>query len=222
VFKTIQREIKNVYRKDPACNSFLEILFYYPGVQAIIAHRFFHWWWTRSAKWGPLKAPVRFFTRFVAYLLRAVTGIEIHPAAQIGAQFFIDHGMGVVIGETAVIGDNVTIYQGVTLGGTSTRKEKRHPTLGSNIVIGAGAKVLGNITIGNYVQIGANSVVVRDVPPYSTVVGIPGRIVKMNGKSIAAIDNLEHNKAPDWVGETIQDLQKRLEELETERKRTTC
>jgi len=222
MFKTIQREIKNVYRKDPACNSSLEILFCYPGVQAIIAHRFLHWWWDKSAKLGPLKNPIRFSTRFTAYIVRSITGIEIHPAAKLGAQFFIDHGMGVVIGETAVVGDNVTIYQGVTLGGTSTKKEKRHPTLGSNIVIGAGAQVLGNITVGNYVQIGANSVVVRDVPPYSTVVGIPGRIVKMNGKTIAAIDNLEHNKTPDWVGESIQDIQKRLEELEELRNRTTC
>ncbi len=222
MFKTIQREIKNVYRKDPACNSWLEILFCYPGVQAIIAHRFLHWWWARSDKFGPLKAPIRFTTRFTAYIVRSVTGIEIHPAAKLGMQFFIDHGMGVVIGETAVVGENVTIYQGVTLGGTSTKKEKRHPTLGSNIVIGAGAQVLGNITVGNYVQIGANSVVVRDVPPYSTVVGIPGRIVKMNGKTIAAIDNLEHNKTPDWVGESIQDIQKRLEELEEMRNRTSC
>ncbi len=223
MIKTIRREIKNVYRKDPACNSSLEILFCYPGVQAIIAHRFLHWWWVHSASWGPLKGPIRFSARFAAYIVRAITGIEIHPAAQLGMQFFIDHGMGVVIGETAVVGENVTIYQGVTLGGTSTKKEKRHPTLGSNIVIGAGAQVLGNITVGNYVQIGANSVVVRDVPPYSTVVGIPGRIVKMNGKTIAAIDNLEHNKTPDWVGESIQDIQKRLEELEELRNnRTTC
>ncbi len=214
MLRTIQKEIKNVYRKDPACNSVLEILFCYPGVQAIIMHRFLHWWWLHSERLFLIKAPIRFITRLIAYISRAITGIEIHPAAQIGSQFFIDHGMGVVIGETAVVGDNVTLYQGVTLGGTSIKKEKRHPTLGSNIVVGAGAKILGNITVGNYVQIGANSVVVRDIPPYSTVVGIPGRIVKMNGKATDCIEKLEHNKTPDWLGETIAELQQRIADLE--------
>ena len=133
-----------------------------------------------------------YFIRVSAHITKILTGIEIHPAAQIGKAFFIDHGSGVVIGETTIIGDNVTIYQGVTLGGVSTKKEKRHPTLGSNIIVGAGAKILGNISIGDYVQVGANSVVIKDIPAYSTVVGVPGRIVKMNGELKDAINNLEH------------------------------
>ncbi len=219
MFRTFRQEIKNIYRKDPACNSIFEILFCYPGFHAILAHRIFHFFWTK--KWGILNGLIRFFVRVAAHAIKIITGIEIHPAAQIGKDFFIDHGTGVVIGETTIIGDNVTLYQGVTLGGVSTKKEKRHPTLASNIVIGAGAKVLGNIEIGDYVQVGANSVVLKDIPSYSTVVGIPGRIVKMNGElkeCIDNIDNLEHNKTPDFVGATLQAMQEKIEALEAELK----
>ena len=212
MFRTIKEEINNIHKKDPACNSVLEIFFCYSGFQAVLAHRVFHFFWVRN--WGIVNACVRFIIRVLAHIVKILTNIEIHPNAQIGKHFFIDHGFGVVIGETAVVGDNVTLYQGVTLGGVSTKKEKRHPTLGSNIVVGAGAKVLGNITIGDYVQIGANSVVVKDIPSYSTVVGIPGRIVKMNGTLIQAIENLEHHNTPDYIGATLQLLTERIDELE--------
>ena len=217
MFRTFREEIKNIYRKDPACNSIFEILFCYPGFHAILAHRFFHFIW--GANFGIfsfLKPLLKFFVRVSAHIIKIVTGIEIHPAAQIGQAFFIDHGSGVVIGETTIIGDNVTMYQGVTLGGVSTKKEKRHPTLASNIIVGAGAKVLGNIEIGDYVQVGANSVVLKDIPAYSTVVGIPGRIVKMNGELKDCIDNLEHNKTPDYVGVTLQAMQEKISSLEAE------
>ncbi len=214
MFRTIIREIKNVKRKDPACEYTLGIFLYYPGFQAVLAHRLFHWLWNLDL--GPFQCLVKFIVRIFVYIVRIITAIEIHPGAQIGKNFFIDHGFGVVIGETAIVGDNVTLYQGVTLGGVSIRKEKRHPTLGNNIVVGAGAKVLGNIMVGDYVQIGANSVVVRDVPSNSTVVGIPGRIIKMNGDLKDAIDNLEHHKTPDYIGATLELMQKRIEELEGE------
>lgn len=214
MFKTIKREIKNVHQKDPACNSSWEILFCYPGVQAVLAHRFLHFWWQRADSIKIIGCCAKSWLKFFGFLVRFVTGIEIHPAAQIGEKFFIDHGMGVVIGETTIIGDNVTLYQGVTLGGTSTKKEKRHPTLGNNIIVGAGAKILGNISIGDYVQVGSNAVVVKDVPSHSTVVGIPGRIVKMNGDCVSAIENLDHNLAPDVLGKAIQELEARLEALE--------
>lgn len=176
---TLREEIENIYKKDPACNSVLEIFFCYSGFHAITAHRFFHKLWIKNLGLLSFARPsLKFFIRISAHITKILTGIEIHPAAQIGKAFFIDHGAGVVIGETTIIGDNVTIYQGVTLGGVSTKKEKRHPTLGSNIIVGAGAKILGNISIGDYVQVGANSVVIKDIPAYSTVVGIPGRIVK--------------------------------------------
>ncbi|MCE2928095.1 MAG: serine O-acetyltransferase [Candidatus Caenarcaniphilales bacterium] len=209
MFKTIKQELNNIKSKDPACNDCFGIWLYYPGFQAVIAHRFFHWLYQKKPCFV-----FKFVARFLQYLVRIITGIEIHPAAQIGKNFFIDHGYGVVIGETAIVGDDVTIYQGVTLGGVSTKKEKRHPTLGSNIVVGAGAKILGNITIGDYVQIGANSVVVKDVPSNSTVVGIPGRIVKMNGEIKETIDNLAHDKTPDYIGNLLENLTNRIQELE--------
>lgn len=216
MFRTFREEIKNIYKKDPACNSIFEILFCYPGFHAILAHRIFHFFWTKNLSF--LNGLIRFFVRVAAHLIKIMTGIEIHPAAKIGKDFFIDHGTGVVIGETTIIGNNVTLYQGVTLGGVSTKKEKRHPTLASNIIIGAGAKVLGNIDIGDYVQVGANSVVLKDIPSYSTVVGIPGRIVKMNGELKECIDNLEHNKTPDFVGATLQAMQEKIDFLEQELK----
>ena len=213
MFRTIKREINNIKAKDPACNHCLGIWLYYPGFQAIIAHRFIHWLW--KLELGFLTPLTKFFARWFQYMVKIVTNIEIHPGANIGNSFFIDHGSGVVIGETSIIGDDVTLYQGVTLGGVATKKEKRHPTLGSNIVVGAGAKVLGNIEIGDYVQIGANSVVLKDVPSRSTVVGIPGRIVKMEGNLEDIINKLEHHKTPDYVGTTLELMAKRLEELET-------
>lgn len=212
MFRTIKREINNIKAKDPACNNCFGIWLYYPGFQAIIAHRFLHWLWN-------FKNPIScFFARWFQYMVKIITNIEIHPGAKIGENFFIDHGSGVVIGETTIIGNDVTLYQGVTLGGVSTKKEKRHPTLGSNIVVGAGAKVLGNIEIGDYVQIGANSVVVKDVPSGSTVVGIPGRIIKMDGDLEDIIRNLEHHKTPDYVGSTLELMAKRIEELEEQLK----
>lgn len=212
---TLREEIQNIYKKDPACNSIFEIFFCYPGFHAITVHRFLHKLWNKDLGLLSFAKPhLKFFIRVSAHITKILTGIEIHPAAQIGKAFFIDHGSGVVIGETTIVGDNVTIYQGVTLGGVSTKKEKRHPTLGSNIVVGAGAKVLGNINIGDYVQIGANSVVIKDIPPYSTVVGIPGRIVKTNGELKDVIDNLEHNNTPDFVGATLQAMNERIDELE--------
>ena len=212
MFDTLAKEIANIRRKDPACNSVWDILFCYPGFHAVMWHRLFHYLWTK--KFFLIDDLVKLVVKFAASLIRITTHIEIHPAARIGERFFIDHGHGVVIGETAIIGNNVTLYQGVTIGGVSTRKEKRHPTLGSNIIVGAGAKVLGNIEVGDYVQVGANSVVVKDIPSYSTVVGIPGRIVKMNGEMAEAIENLEHHKTPDYVGSVLKALTERIEELE--------
>jgi serine O-acetyltransferase len=208
MFRTITREINNVKQKDPACQTCFGIWLYYPGFQAVLAHRFLHWLWQIN---NPI---TKFLARFLQYLVKIITNIEIHPGATIGENFFIDHGSGVVIGETTIIGNHVTLYQGVTLGGVSTRKEKRHPTLGDHILVGAGAKVLGNITIGNYVQIGANSVVVKDVPSNSTVVGIPGRIIKIDGDLKDVIDKLEHNNTPDYIGITLEKMQARIEELE--------
>jgi serine O-acetyltransferase len=169
MFAHIREDIQSVFERDPAARTTFEVLTTYPGVHALIAHRLTHWLWTRNVKWP---------ARFIAGVARWFTGIEIHPGATIGRRFFIDHGMGVVIGETAEIGDDCTLYHGVTLGGTSWDKGKRHPTLGNQVVIGAGAKVLGPITVGNGSRIGSNAVVVKDVAPNSTVVGVPGRVVR--------------------------------------------
>ena len=216
MFKTIKRELQNIYQKDPSCNNCFGIFLYYPGFQAVLAHRFLHKLWNQPIK--ALRPFAQFLARLFQYWIKILTNIEIHPSAKIGNNFFIDHGSGVVIGETTIIGDDVVLYQGVTLGGVSTKKEKRHPTLGSNIVIGAGAKILGNIHIGDFVQVGANSVVVRDVPSHSTVVGIPGKIIKMNIELEEAIKNLEHNNTPDYIGVTLEMLLKRVAELEEELK----
>jgi len=169
MFSTIREQIQTISREDPAAQGILEILLCYPGFHAVLAHRFAHWLHLSGI---PLIA------RVVSQISRFFTGIEIHPGAIIGRRFFIDHGMGVVIGETAQIGNDVILYQGVTLGGTGKERGKRHPTIGNNVVVGTGAKVLGDITIGNNVKIGAGSVVIRPVPDYSTVVGVPGRIVR--------------------------------------------
>jgi serine O-acetyltransferase len=202
MFRTIREQIDTIFREDPAAKSILEILFCYPGFHAILAHRLAH----KLYRWG-----VPFFPRFISQVSRFFTGIEIHPGATVGRRFFIDHGMGVVIGETTEIGDDVLLYQGVTLGGTGNEKGKRHPTLGNRVVVGTGAKVLGNIRIGDYVKIGAGSVVVHPVPDHSTVVGIPGRVVKTRSENGV----LEHGHLPDPEGQAIDDLAQRVAELES-------
>jgi serine O-acetyltransferase len=196
-------EIRSAQKRDPAATSFLEVLMLYQGLHAQVAYRIAHALYV-------LRMP--FFARMISQLSRMTSGIEIHPGAKIGRGLFIDHGMGVVIGETAVIHDNVLLYQGVTLGGTGLAKGKRHPTIGSNVVIGAGAKVLGNITIGDNAYIGANAVVIKDVPANSTVVGVPGRITKQDGKKIDV--SLDHIHILDPIMQSMEDLQKRIENLE--------
>ena len=198
----VKEEIKVIYENDPAAKNLLEVILCYPGLHALVSYRFAH----RLYKWNIPLVP-----RVISYLTRIITGIEIHPGAEIGRRFFIDHGEGVVIGETTIIGDDVLIYQQVTLGGTGKESGKRHPTLGNNVIVGAGAKVLGNITIGDNVRIGAGSVVVEDVPEHSTVVGIPGRVVHR-----AVIDkqgNLMHNRIPDPVKCEINKLKAEMEIL---------
>jgi len=192
LFKTLREDIQTVFDKDPAARSMPEVIFYYPGLHAIWFHRLAHFFWCHK---------LRFPARFISHLSRFLTGIEIHPGAKIGRRFFIDHGAGVVIGETAEIGDNVLMYQGAVLGGTSLKREKRHPTIGDNVVIGTGAVALGAITIGDGARIGSGSVVVKSVPPGATVVGIPGRIVE-DGHS--PLTTLEHGKLPDPVAEAIR------------------
>ncbi len=204
MFRTIKEQIETVFREDPAAKSALEIIFCYPGFHAVLLHRLAHRLY--QARLGCL-------ARIVSQLARHLTGIEIHPGAKIGRRFFIDHGMGVVIGETAEIGDDVLLYQGVTLGGTGKEKGKRHPTIGDHVVIGAGAKVLGNISIGDHVKIGAGSVVIHPVPDHSTVVGVPGRVVRTRGVEVD--EELEHAKLPDPEGQAIEELAKRIEELES-------
>ncbi|MFH0913106.1 MAG: serine O-acetyltransferase EpsC [Candidatus Omnitrophota bacterium] len=197
------KEIRAARAKDPAAKGFLEILFLYQGLHALISHRLAHFLY---------KIKLFFPARLLSQVARHFTGIEIHPGAKIGKGFFIDHGIGVVIGETAIIGDNVLLYQGVTLGGTGLVKGKRHPTIGNNVVIGAGAKVLGNIIVGDNSYIGANAVVIKDVPPNSTVVGVPGRITKQDGKKIDI--SLDHIHILDPIMQQIEELQKRLDKLE--------
>jgi len=203
MFRTVREQIDTVFRRDPAARSVVEILLCYPGFHAVLFHRLAHRIY--GAGWFTL-------ARIVSQFSRTLTGIEIHPGARIGRRFFIDHGMGVVIGETAEIGDDVLIYQGVTLGGTGKDTGKRHPTLGNNIVVGTGAKVLGNIRIGDHVKIGAGSVVVRPVPDHSTVVGVPGRIVADDWT--VQQDPLSHGTLPDPQGQAVEDLTRRVAELE--------
>ncbi len=207
--KKIKEDIKVIYEKDPAANNILEVLFCYPGLQALISHRIAH----KLAYW---KIP--FIPRLISYWTRIFTGIEIHPKARIGNRFFIDHGEGVVIGETTIIGDDVLIYQQVTLGGTGNEHGKRHPTIGNNVIIGAGAKILGNIAIGDNTRIGAGSVVVDNVPEHCTVVGIPGRIVQQKFVNHEGI--LMHNRIPDPIKcelnrmkYELQDLKEKIEKL---------
>ena len=209
MFRAIREQIQTVFHGDPAAKSAFEVLSCYPGVHAILLHRVAH----RLYRW-------RLFViaRLTSHFGRWLTGIEIHPGAKIGRRFFIDHGMGVVIGETSEIGDDVLIYQGVTLGGTGHEKGKRHPTISSHVVVGSGAKILGNISLGEWVRVGAGSVVVRSVPDHSTVVGIPGRIVAIKGVAIADEEDamLEHGQLPDPVGQTLANLNERVALLEDE------
>ncbi len=202
MFGTIREQVQTIFREDPAAKSVLEIVLCYPGFHSILLHRLAH----KLHLWG-----VPLIPRVISQIGRMLTGIEIHPGATIGRRFFIDHGMGVVIGETAEIGDDVLLYQGVTLGGTGKERGKRHPTVRNHVVVGAGAKVLGNITLGDHVKVGAGSVVIRSVPDHSTVVGIPGRIVRGD---VNIADALEHGKLPDPQGQDIVDLARRIKELE--------
>ncbi len=202
MFRAIREQIDTIFREDPAAKSVLEVVLCYPGFHAILLHRLAHHFY----RWG-----VPLFPRLVSQFSRFLTGIEIHPGATIGRRFFIDHGSGVVIGETSEIGDDVLMYQGVTLGGTGAEKGKRHPTIGNRVVMGTGAKILGNIRIGDNVKIGAGSVVVHSVPDNSTVVGIPGRVVRVRPEG----GPLEHGRLPDPEGQAIEDLARRVEELET-------
>ena len=203
MFRAIKEQIDTVFERDPAAKSRLEIVLCYPGLHAILLHRIAH----RLYKWE-----IPLLPRLISQFSRFLTGIEIHPGATIGRRFFIDHGSGVVIGETTEIGDDVLLYQGVTLGGTGHEKGKRHPTLGDHVVVGTGAKVLGNILIGKHAKIGAGSVVVRPAPDYSTVVGVPGHIVRSRNES----GDLEHGKMPDPEGQAIEDLARRVQELEAQ------
>lgn len=204
VFKSLKAEFQNILDRDPAAKNGLEVLFCYPSLHAIIGHRVAHHLYQRE---------IPFVPRLISQIMRFFTGIEIHPGAQIGQCVFIDHGVGVVIGETAIVGDNVLIYQGVTLGGTGKEIGKRHPTLGDNVVVGAGAKVLGNIYIGDNVRIGAGSVVLRHIPADSTVVGVPGRIIRRLGDRVIS---LEKESLQDPEAEAIRALFERIKFLEQE------
>ena len=211
----LMTEIQAALERDPAARSGWEVLLLYPSLQAIACHRVAHLLH---------RLRLRFLARLISQTARGLTGIEIHPGATIGRGLFIDHGMGVVIGETAAIGDHVTLFQGVTLGGTGKEKGKRHPTIGNNVVIGAGAKVLGSFAIGDNVAIGANAVVVREVPPNSVVVGVPGRIVRQEGRHFPGI-NLDHTTLPDPLAQALEKLQNEIDAIETQlkehRKRAT-
>lgn len=196
----IAQDLQAVFERDPAATSRLEVFLMYSGFHALLAYRISHWLWN-------LKVP--FFPRLISQIARWLTGVEIHPGATIGIGFFIDHGMGVVIGETTEIGDFVTLFQGVTLGGTGKERGKRHPTLGSHVVVGAGAKVLGGIRIGDNVKVGANAVVLRPVPPNSTVVGNPGRIVKYDGARLPEA-TMDHTNIPDPIAERFEAMEQEL------------
>jgi len=206
MFKTIREDIQSVLDRDPAARNALEVMLCYPGLHAVWTHRITHKLW---------KSGFKLLARWLSQIARSLTGIEIHPGATIGHNFFIDHGMGVVIGETAEIGDNVTLYHGVTLGGTSLNKIKRHPTIEDHVVIGAGAKVLGDIIIGAHSRIGANAVVVKPSPPNSVIIGVPGQIVvRSQDKLTSNKPDLEHGLLPDTIGETLFALVAHVEKLE--------
>jgi serine O-acetyltransferase len=204
MFRRVREDIRCVKERDPAATSTASVFFNYPGVHAIWAHRVTHWLWTHH-RYG--------FARWLSQVARFFTGVEIHPGATLGDRFFIDHGMGVVIGETTIVGDDVTIYQGATLGGTGKETGKRHPTLEDCVVVGVGAAVLGNITIGRGSKVGGGAVVIDNVPPNCTVVGVPGRVVMRAGSRVEAID-LHHEDLPDPVVEMFRCLQRRMDRLE--------
>jgi serine O-acetyltransferase len=205
MFDLLRRDVRTVLERDPAARSRLEVLCCYPGVHALAIHRVAHGLWAR--RWTTA-------ARFVSHVGRFLTGIEIHPGARLGPGLFIDHGMGVVIGETAEVGENVTLLQGVTLGGTSLKKEKRHPTLGNNVVVGAGAKIIGAFVIGDGSRIGAGSVVVREVPPNSVVVGVPGRVTYRDGRKVDGEIDLNQADLPDPVARAMEHLVERIRLLE--------
>jgi len=207
MFFKIKKDFHAALSMDPAATSKLEVALTYAGFHALLCYRFAHGLW---------KKRIPFIPRALSQLARFLTGIEIHPGAAIGSGMFIDHGMGVVIGETSEIGDNVTLFQGVTLGGTGKFRGKRHPTLGSHVVVGAGAKVLGPIKIGDYVKIGANSVVLQDVPDHSTVVGIPGKIVRIKDERVPDEALLDHIHIPDPIADRFIDLQVQIDNLKKE------
>ncbi len=204
MLKRIREDIRSVFDRDPAATGWLEVLLCTPGLHALWAHRVCHRLYRRG---------LRLLPRLVSQIVRLATGVEIHPGASIGRSFFIDHGTGVVIGETTVIGDNVTIFQGVTLGGTGKEHGKRHPSLEDNVVVGTGAKVLGDIRVGRNSRVGANSVVIRDVPPDCTVVGIPGRVVSNDGRRTAA-STLDHDQLPDPILIKLGELQRAIHLME--------
>jgi serine O-acetyltransferase len=205
VFSTVREQVETIFREDPAAKSVLEVVLCYPGFHAVLLHRVAHRLYS---------VKLYLIARILSNINRFLTGVDIHPGARVGRRFFIDHGMGVVIGETAEIGDDVLVYQNVTLGGTGKERGKRHPTIGNHVVVGTGAKVLGNIRIGDHVKVGAGSVVIRPVPDHSTVVGVPGRIVRTRVDGAMAGDELEHGRLPDPEGQAIDDLTRRIEELE--------
>lgn len=203
VLKAIKEDLRAVFDRDPAATSWFEVVLTYAGFHAVVAYRVSHW----------LKAHhVPFLPRFISQAARILTGIEIHPSATIGSGFFIDHGMGVVIGETAEIGDYVTLFQGVTLGGTGKERGKRHPTLGSHVVVGAGAKILGGITVGDNVKVGANSVVLKNVSANSTVIGVPARVIKTQGERLPDA-TMDHINLPDPISDRLMALEQELIEL---------
>ncbi len=204
--RIMNSDIQSVFDRDPAARNVVEILLCYPGLHAVWGHRLSSWFWRHG---------FRLLGRMTSQLFRGFTGIEIHPGATVGPNLFIDHGMGVVIGETAEVGRNVTLYHGVTLGGTSLNKGKRHPTLEDNVVVGAGAKILGAITIGANSRIGANAVVVKSTPPNSVVVGVPGQVVQRSkSRSPSSLPDLEHGRLPDALGEALSRLTEHVQELE--------
>jgi serine O-acetyltransferase len=213
--QSIREYIASVFERDPAAKSWIEVLLCYPGLHALWAHRVNHWLWTHR---------LRLLARFLSQVLRLLTGIEIHPGAEIGRRFFIDHGMGVVIGETTIIGDDVTLYQGVTLGGTGKEKGKRHPTLRNNVVVGGGAKILGNVTIGENCRVGAGSVVLNDVPDNSTIVGVPGHIIFRDGKRVVITDPKEIrdplSDALAALADQVQKLEDTVKELAREKEQS--
>jgi serine O-acetyltransferase len=204
LFQTVREDIAAVFERDPAAKSTLEVLLCYSGLHAIWMHRINHWLWNRN---------LHLLARWLSHVARFLTGIEIHPGAQIGRRFFVDHGMGVVIGETAIVGDDVTLYQGVTLGGTGKEKDKRHPTVANSVVIGGGAKILGNIAIGENCRIGAGSVVLHDIPENSTVVGVPGHVILRNGKRIVITDP---KQISDPLSDALADVVQQVQELRIE------